>query len=476
MSRNMLPLDIADFDDSRPLTAQIVARVAAFIEDGSLRPGARLPSIRRLAQQLQVSPFTVAQAYDRLVAGGELISRLGAGFFVAERQRSVIVETARIPALPVAGEFEVGRECLHTEASSLPHSWLDTTGLRRAMRSIAASKQADRLLGSVTDPQGHLPLRTAISEYIAAEHVFAGPEEMIVTSGATDAFDLIVRGFIRPGDSVLVDDPGYFGLFRLLRSWGANVIGVPRDVDGPDMEELERLATLHRPKLFFTNSRLHNPTGASIARRVAFEVLRIADSTGMTIVEDDVYGDFDAGSGCVLAGLGGIDRVIYVRSFSKSMSPALRVGFVAARGDVIATLLECKLHSSRANSLPEQRIIYEMLVSGSHRRNLKRLRVLIGEASARAQRTLGEIGFTLASASPFSLFLWARHDGRPDARAILRDAGAARTSLAPGDLFSVEQESSEWIRVNISAAEHLGALSKAVCNQARCLAPAAVAG
>ncbi|MET0209538.1 MAG: aminotransferase class I/II-fold pyridoxal phosphate-dependent enzyme, partial [Burkholderiaceae bacterium] len=219
-------------DSGAPLADQIVSAVAARVDERLLRPGARMPSIRRFAASHGVSPFTVVASYDRLVAQGYLESRRGAGFFVRERQappRGVpMAQPAPVPAeLDIAwlvrSMFRQAPLGLAPGSGVLPADWLDGAAVANALRALSR-QNCDGLL-SYGSPHGFLPLRQQLQLTLAELEIDAAPEQLVTTLGVTQALDLVARAFCQPGDTVLVDDPAWFLMFGSFAAMGLNVVG-----------------------------------------------------------------------------------------------------------------------------------------------------------------------------------------------------------------------------------------------------------
>jgi DNA-binding transcriptional MocR family regulator len=166
-----------------------------------------------------------------------------------------------------------------------------------------------------------------------------------------------------------VDDPGYYNMFGNLRLNGVTMLAVPRNRDGPDMETLERLAAAHRPKIYFTQSVMQNPTGTDMSAHVAFKILQAAERFDFTVMEDDIFSDLQVRATPRLAALDRLNRVIYARSFSKTLSGSLRVGFIACSQAIAHELADIKLLTSITTSQLTERVIYAML-SGGHTGNI----------------------------------------------------------------------------------------------------------
>jgi len=453
----MLQISLAP-QNGVPLVDQIVGAISSQIEDRVLRPGTRLPSIRQFADTQRVSRFTVVEAYDRLVAQGHLVSRRGSGFYVAPRttraEADSEVEPTRESAVDVAWltrqALDAGAEGLRASAGWLPMSWMDEDGLRRQMRAVMRNPQAR--LGAYGIPKGYQPLRQFLARKMEENGIAAAPSQIVLTHGATEALDLVVHRFVRRGDVVLVDDPGYFSLFGLLRLHGARLIGVPWTPEGPDAKILEQLAVEHKPKVYFTQSVLHNPTGACISPANAYRLLQCAERHDFHIVEDDTYCDFHPGGATRLAALDHLDRVVYISSFSKTVSGNLRVGFVAACPDIIEGLTDIKVLTLMATPEVAEETIYRMLIDGHYRKHLERLRQRLSEAGARTLRLTEHLGLQPFIAPLGGIFIWVRVPDVEDAVPLSAQAAKEGILLAPGTLFRPQGQSSPWLRLNLAYA------------------------
>ncbi|NSL56168.1 aminotransferase-like domain-containing protein [Uliginosibacterium aquaticum] len=438
-----------------PLVDQIVHAIRGQIEDRVLRPGARLAAIRQFAENHEVSRFTVVEAYDRLVAQGYVQSRRGSGFYVANRSLPAsnphpapIASAAVDAAWLMRQALDAGAEGLRASAGWLPRSWLDEEGLRRQLRAMLRDEGSN--LGDYGRPQGYLPLRQHLPFKLAELGIAVQPAQIVLTHGATQALDMAVHHFVRRGDAVLVDDPGYFSLFGLLRLHGARLIGVPWTPEGPDAAELERLAAEHKPKVYFTQSVLHNPTGACLSPANAYRILQCAARHDFHIVEDDTYCDLHPGITTRLAALDHLDRVVYISSFSKTLSGNLRVGFVAACPAITEALTNIKVLTSLATPEAAEDMVYRMLTEGHYRKYVERLRNRLGEASARTLRLADKVGLAPFIAPQGGVFIWTRIPGVDDAVALAARAAQQGIILAPGTLFRPQGQASPWLRLNVA--------------------------
>jgi DNA-binding transcriptional MocR family regulator len=441
-----------------PLVEQIVQAIRCQIDDRRLPSGARLPSIRTFAAQQGVSRFTVVDAYDRLVALGYLEARHGSGFFVATgrdfRDKAAQAErrqrNAALASL-IRRTLEADDGALKFGGPWLPSAWMNEMGLRQSIGTLAR-KNGTHLI-DYGNPYGYLPLREHLALLLAERGIRADAAQIILTQGTSQALDLIIRRFVRPGDAVLVDDPGYYNLFANLRMQGARLLGVPRSPDGPDIAVLERLAAEHRPRIYFTQSALQNPTGSSILPHIGFRLLQLAQQFDFLVVEDDIFSDLQTTPTPRLAALDQLERVIYARSFSKTLSGSLRVGFLAARTAIADELAEVKMFSSITSSQFAERTLYLLLVDGQYRKFLAQLQRRMDETRGKALQVLERQGVEVFGPPNSGMFLWARFPGVEDAEQLVRSAEEHGILLAPGVAFRPLLEPSPWMRVNVTACD-----------------------
>lgn len=444
-------------DSGEPLADQIVRSVASRIDERLLRPGSRMPSIRQFASIHGVSPFTVVASYDRLVAQGYLESRRGAGFFVRERatgQRSARPAQSAPeppPTLDVAwlirSMFRQAPCELSPGTGVLPPDWLDGPAVANALRAL--SRQNVSGLLNYGTPQGFLPLRQQLQRKLAESGIEAAPEQMVTTVGVTQALNLVASECCRPGDTVLVDDPAWFLMFGSFAALGLKVVGVRRLADGPDIEQLAQLAADHRPCLYVLNSVLHNPSSTSISAAKAFQVLRLAEQHGFTVVEDDIYSDLHPGGATRLAALDQLQRVIYLGGFSKSMAANLRVGFIATSHERARRLADRKMLSTLTTSDIGERVVYKVLSEGQYRKHLDRIRTRLDSLRPAALRRLEALDMRPAPSPSAGMFVWV--DCGQDTNALAARAMQEDLLLAPGSLFSPNQLPSSYMRVNVAA-------------------------
>jgi len=300
-------------------------------------------------------------------------------------------------------------------------------------------------------PQGLGELREQLAERLVQRGIACGPANILTTFGASQAFDLIARVLFAPGDTVLVEDPGYFVLFEQLRAHHVKLIPVPRRAQGPDIDVLQAACRTHRPRAFFMQTLLHNPTGTNTDPAICHRILSLAEAHAFAIIEDDVYGDLYDGPAVRLAQLDGLRHVIHVGSFTKLIGPALRLGFVAADSRVIAQLVERKLLSVLSGSGLLESMASEVLDSGRFMRHVQLVRSRIARMRRDAQSALESAGLEFDTAPDGligGIFLWARVPTTVSVDALVRSARDHSILLANGALFSPERINNSRLRFN----------------------------
>jgi DNA-binding transcriptional MocR family regulator len=451
---------------SQPLAQQLAQRFAERIQQRLLLPGARLPSVRDCARHHGVSPYTVVAAYDQLLAQGLLEARQKRGFFVRESRPPLARAPGRPVATPTAPDSAppppvdaraLLRGMFQADArrapglGALPPEWLDLAQLQTTLRRLA-SQDDTALLSGYGEPLGDARLRQALSQRLLDIAIQAPPEQIMSTVGATHGLDLITRAFLKPGDAVLVDEPGWAIEYARLSQAGMTLLPVPRSEHGPDLEQMRRLLAEHKPRLYVTVSVLHNPTGASLKLAQAHQILQLAEQADLLIVEDDTYALFAPDHQPRLAALDQLRRTLYVSGFSKILTPAWRVGYVAASAERIAQLTELKLLSSLTTSPLMDRAVALCLETGMLRRHAERVITKLDAARQRCLRLAEDAGCRFL-APPQGLFGWV--DVGVDTERLAQRLMDRGWLIAPGLLFSPTRQAGTRMRINFATSQDL---------------------
>ena len=403
-------LDLAFRPERRsgePLFRQLEAYLRDLVETGRLAPGEKLPATRELAASLGLGRNTVAQAYEGLCSEGLLAAHVGQGTFVASRgpraRRSPAAAGARGfawdgllarrtrrlawppgAALPPGGitfDFRPGG----VDAESAPQ-----LELRRAF-SRALARHARELAAHV-DPLGWPPLRQAIARALVSRGIRCEPSEVLVTSGAQQALDLVARCLVDPGDSVCLEQPGYFAAAMAFAACEAHLVGVDVDEQGMRTDALARVLRARRVKLVYATPAVQCPTGVVLADARREELLALADEHQTPVVEDDYDSELRLGGPPVpaLKTRDAAGQVIYVGTFSKAVIPGLRIGYAVAPPPLLGRFALARVAADFGTNAVAQAALAEMLESGDLERHVRRVRKLYRERLRVLEAALAE--------------------------------------------------------------------------------------
>ncbi|WP_288410943.1 PLP-dependent aminotransferase family protein [uncultured Sphingomonas sp.] len=430
---------------------RIVRAIAGGIAEGKLIADQRLPSIRAMAAEHRVSRDTVQRGYDKLVAGGHLYARRGAGFYVAAAPMPPVRDTTPRPMVDLE-PFQLIHTSLPPDrcpgSGVLLHDDGSVDELHRIVKGVVASGQR---LGGYGDPAGYLPLRQQLQNKLRIEGIDAPLPSILTVPGCVAGLTLVVRSFIRPRSLVLVEDPASFIHTTVLLAQGAEIMRVPREADGPDLDVLRLLCERYRPAMFLMTSVLHNPTGSSLSLPKARKLIEIAAEFDMMVVDDASYADLSPPAGArpvvPLAVLDQLDHVIHVGGSSHILAPDVGTGYVVAHERRMELLRLFRPAQGLGNMLIQERVLYRLLSDGLYRRRCERIRAMLAQRATIVRHALAEAGCTVAPAGG-GLFLWADlgqdRSGVDVARRMLKHGFLT----APGSHFSPPKTDNSHMRFN----------------------------
>lgn len=436
-------------------------------------PGTRLPSIRAQAKAMGFSVSTVVEAYERLSAEGMIHARPGSGFYVSGPIAPLILSEIEPRLDQAVDPLWVSRQALQARPELLkpgcgwlPASWMYEAGMRRALR--AAARAETSVLADYNTPQGLPALRQFLSRRAVSMGIEVAPEQIMLTDSGTQAVDLICRFFLEPGDTVLVDDPCYFNFHALLRANRAKAIGIPFTPNGPDIAALEAILREHSPRLYITNSGVHNPTGATLSAATAHRLLRLADDAGLIVIEDDIFADFETHAVPRLAALDGLSRIIHVGSFSKTISASMRCGYIAARPDWIEGLTDLKIATTFGGGQLASTVLLAALTDSGYRKHMETIRIRLAEARHSTLTHLDALGIKPWLIPKAGMFIWSQLPAGFDAANIARYCLQEGVVVAPGNVFSQSLSASGFLRFNAAQSTDkriFEVLERALCTQ-----------
>lgn len=455
---------LRDRKHAMPLVDQTVAAIEAAIRQRLLRPGMPLPSIRNFAKAHGLSTFTVSAAYSRLVAQNWLTARPGSGYRVAALARAERGAAAPASWIPprigaswlLADVFADHSIPIKSGCGWLPAEWLNEAGLQQSLRQVARTP-VNQVAG-YGHPYGYHPLREHVQQALGQHGLQLDTDQVLLTQGASQGLDIVIRTLLRPGDVIVVEQPCYANFLQSLRLAGLLVLGVPRNGEGLCLDTLESLARQHAIKALFVNTVLQNPTGTSLGMSNAFRLLQLAEQYDFRVIEDDVSRDLMPGLGPMLVALAGTGRVVYVSGFSKSIMPSMRVGYIVANAALLKEFAKTKMSMGLTTPEMMERLVYQVLSQGRHQAHLQRVQDRLRQAHDELCVLMDQHGFEVFARPQAGLFLWARPGGGP-----WREQGANKLAeqaledgiwLAPGSYFDPDQADSGWIRFNVAYSLH----------------------
>ncbi len=472
-------IDMSVLPLSSPHYRRIAESLRHTLASGALRPGDRMISARKLAEREQVSLPTALEALRCLEAEGLIIARPRSGYFVSPRNTERQIQPALSGPVPVTLSA-VARSLFSSAESRLialgaalpdPH-WLPTETLQRALQS--AGRRLDAHGQSYSLPPGRADLRNKIATRAAQWGARFSADDLVITAGATQALRLALRAVCQPGDAVAIEQPAYFGTLLLLEDLGLKALQIPTDpIEGLLLAPLADAIKQHRPAAVLASPTVQNPLGASMPVARKQELVALLERAGITLIEDDVYGDL-AGDGQRPPACKAFDQrgnVIYCSSLSKTLAPGWRIGWIAA-GLYHTQVLQARMAGDWAGAPLLEAAASDVLASGDYDRHLRRLKVRV-EKGVRAVIARVEASFppgTRVTAPEAGFLLWVELPHPINALEVHRRALALGIGVSPGPLFSPGAELQNFLRLNCAnepTAQLLNAVDQigAICHE-----------
>jgi 2-aminoadipate transaminase len=449
-----LPIGSLDHASESPLYRQLYSSIRSLIEKGQIPKGGRLPATRELAGQLGLNRATISAAYELLESDGLISGHVGRGSFVAGdgpahsavNWREILGDLSPSPAAPSATP-------LASFSSSRPSELLfPLDEFRETCQEVIESGETQTIL-QLGSPAGYAPLRRYLLEQARVEGAARESDDILITSGCQQAFHLLQCALMRPGDTVLLEDPVYPGMKKVFEQPGARIVGVPVGADGIDLLALERASASHA-RLVAVTSNFQNPTGATLSLAARRALLEIAQSAGTIVVENDIYGPL-VYEGEPIPSIKQLDQsgdTVLLRSFSKIAFPGLRVGWVIGPRPLIEKLTEVKQWTDLHTDQLSQAILLRFAQSGRlerHRQHMleagrERLHAVI-EACRRFLPS--DVEFTRPRGG---MSLWLRLPEPLDAGELLPRAEREGVTYLPGRYFAVSRPESRSLRISFA--------------------------
>lgn len=444
------------------LYESLAAELAVLIDDGTLAPGQRLPSVRELCASRHVSPATATGCYRLLEEWGRVEARPRSGYFVigpARRTRLPRPARTRRAASRVnvsdlifdTLEASARREVVPLGSAFPDPRFFPWTSLARFTGSAARRLDPWETLASVS--QGSESLRRQIAHRYLAQGCRVSADDILITNGALEGLTLSLQALTRPGDAVAIESPAFYGCLQAIEMAGLRAVEIPTDpVSGIDVAALADAVDRHRIRVCWFMSRFQNPTGATMPEGALRELTALAARRELTLIEDDVYAELGH-DGVARPSAKSFDRgnsVISCGSFSKCLAPGYRIGWLVATRAMLEPLRRRKIGTSLGTSLPAQAGLALFLREGRFEAHLGALRAALATGQQAALRSLRRhFGDAARVGVPSGgYFLWVELPLATDTLRLQRAALERDISIAPGPMFSPGRRFRNYVRIN----------------------------
>lgn len=443
------------------LHERVAGHVRSLIADGSLRPGDRVPSLRSLRQRFGVSLSTVTRAYETLERHGWIEARPQSGFYARDR-------AALEPDTPQGGQTTgavagIDRRAMARAvmsgadedvvmlAMALPApEHLPVKALNRSLRRVLRERP-DELVRYALAP-GIEPLRRQIAQRAVDLGCHVRPDEVVVTTGCSEALALALRSVAGPGDVIAVESPTFFKILSVIESLGMRVLELPTDpVGGVDAEALEQAFARNRVRAALLQPSFNNPLGSLVDDAARERIVASAARHGKPVIEDDIYGDlhFDERRPVPLRAFDADGWVLTASSFSKTIAPGYRIGWLLP-GRFLERAVAVQQDLTFAGAAPTQLAVADFLETGGYARHLRRVRAAYRDQVAQMRGAIARAfpAGTRVSQPAGGFVLWVELPAGSDGTAVYRRAFSEGIRVAPGTLFSCCGDYGRYLRLS----------------------------
>jgi DNA-binding transcriptional MocR family regulator len=440
----------------------VEARVHEMIESKTFRPGEKLPSIRALSRQLKVSISTVKTAYCRLEDKRIIEAKPQSGFYVVPKFPEIpddpeIKEPEINPLDITKGELvmKIMTDVLEPKKVQFGAAIPDPDLIPSARLSQMIGAQAKRHSlesAQYSMPPGSRRLRVQVAKRLLKSGCTLNPEEILITTGATEAVFLALRSLCKPGDTIAVGTPLYFNFLRMIQELGLNIIEIPSSPrEGISIEALSMAVRQNKIRACLVIANFNNPLGVTLSDEKKMELVNLLDENNIPLIEDDINGDlsFDDDRPSVCKGFDKTGNVILCSSFSKTIAPGYRVGWMSA-GKYQKKIEQLKVITNIASATPTQLAVAEFLTNGGYDHHLRSIRRIYSQKTARMAEAVGEYfpEGTKVTRPKGGFILWVELPKGTDSMKLYSQCWQNNISIAPGSIFSTTDQFQNCIRLN----------------------------
>jgi DNA-binding transcriptional MocR family regulator len=443
-----------------PIHEQICQYFIDRITSKMMKDGEKLPSVRQLAKELGVSLVTVQKAYQQLQQRGYVESFQGKGIFVKSTHLKEDIDDTHtnwhmvIPDyVPRAQSLSISQPLrnirYHLGTACINGNLLHTEWIKKVTMQVIEEKP--HILGHYSSANGDIEFRKAVSDYLQSKHLSIAPEHILAVSGAQQGIELVAKTFIGPNDVVFMEAPTYPGSIDIFKSRGAQIIPIPVEHDGIDTKMLVKLCDQYHPKLLYINPTFQNPTGTTLNVKKRKELVDIAESYHFLILEDDPWSElyFKEKPPAPIKSFDTSGHVIYLKGFSKFLSPACRIGALVTEGPLLEKLIAAKSISDLGSPLLTQKIIAGLLQSKELNNVLQNLRTDLKNRAKQCIQLLHQYSSLLTFRAPNGgNTVWVKLPPHVHADLLLEYCHMKQLSFLPGSACFPTHMPNQYIRIS----------------------------
>lgn len=440
------------------LFEQVMDYLGTRIGRGEWQPHDKLPSVRQLAMEMKVHRLTVFRAYQELKRLGKVYVKDKSGYYVHPEAELEVVEPASgaiVPAYRMRNHLAEIHQV--PVAYQFSEALIDPNLLPNMYFSDYIKKVFDlypKVLATYASVQGDMELREALGRYFVKKHRFhLSAGELLITSGAQQAIDLISRIFLKPMDTILIETPTYSSAVDIFRQQGARLVPIDVYPWGYNLEQVEWCMRQFKPRLFYLNPTFHNPTGYTVPAEQRKRLVELAEQYRCLLVDDDTSHDiyFDQEPPPPLFAYDTEGVVLYIRGFSKYVSPGLRIAAVACRPPLMQHLLTAKSLTDNGTPLLNQKIFLHYFTSPRLQQHLEKLRIALQIRRNVMEEELAGTGWSWTTPGG-GLSLWVQLAEGMSATKLLERCLAESIAFVPGIICDPTRQSDSWARFSYSFA------------------------
>lgn len=425
------------------------------VESGKMGDDERLPPIRKLSKELNVNTSTVINAYKLLESNGYAYSRLGSGTYIRSKGKrnsgSVIEEFIQKKSDVDSLDKAQGRHFIDFTISTPDPSLFPAWEFKKIMDHVM-DRDGGHAFG-YTDVKGYMPLRESIAEYMGKSGVCFGCDDVYIISGAQQGIDIISKVLIDFGDIIITEKPTYTGAIAVFKSRGAKIIDVPINQEGIDIDKVENLLHEIKPKFMYMMTNFQNPTGFSYSSKVMERLLRIAEQYNFYIIEDDYLSElyYSDQNPVTLKSMDKYDRVIYIKSFSKTFMPGARLGFIIVPKKLQDRVLSVKHFSDISSSGFMQRVFDMFIRSNLIEKYITDIKLEYQQRYSAATGFLDRMEGISYFKPKGGIHLWIRLPENVSSNVLYGECLYHNVKISPGSVFFIDAMDSEYIRLSYAS-------------------------